>query len=215
VRTHGRRRREFPQLFRQPQYGHASVIRLGTPAVAETFLAAAKPRDAIDVRPEAPADLVGIREVNREAFERPTEAALVDALRATTSCISLVASSGTTVVGHILFTAVEIVGPNSSARVAGLGPMSVPAAWQRQGIGARLVRVGLEECRRTGYEAVVVLGHPGYYPRFGFAPANRFGLRCEFEAPDEAFMAQELRPDALGAGGGLVRYSSEFHRSAP
>jgi putative acetyltransferase len=215
VRTHRMRRREFPELFRRPEYGHASVTRLGTPAAAETFLAEAKGRAEIDVRPEAPADLAGIREVNREAFERPNAAALVDALRATTSCISLVAASGTTVVGHILFTPVEIVGPGSSATAAGLGPMSVRAAWQRQGIGSRLVRVGLEECRRRRYEAVVVLGHPEYYPRFGFAPASRLGLRCEFEAPDEAFMVLELRPGALGTGGGLVRYSSEFHRSVP
>ena len=73
----------------------------------------------------------------------------------------------------------------------------------------------LEECGRRGYDAVVVLGHPHYYPRFGFAPGSRLGLRCEFEAPDEAFMVQELRAGALGAGGGLVRYSSEFHRSVP
>jgi putative acetyltransferase len=215
VRTHGRRRREFPELFRRSEYGHASITRLGTPEAAETFLAQAGTHAAIDVRPEAPADLRGIREVNREAFARPNEAALVDALRATTPCISLVAASAAAVVGHILFTPVEIVGPGSSARVAGLGPMAVRTAWQRGGIGARLVRAGLEECRRRGYDAVVVLGHPHYYPRFGFAPGSRLGLRCEFEAPDEAFMAQELRVGALGAGGGLVRYSSEFHRSVP
>jgi putative acetyltransferase len=96
--------------------------------------------------------------------------------------------------------------------VAGLGPMAVRPAWQRQGIGSQLVREGLEECWRSGYEAVVVLGHPEYYPRFGFVPASRFGLRCEFEAPDEAFMALELRSGVLSAGGGVVRYASEFSK---
>jgi putative acetyltransferase len=165
---------------------------------------------AIEICPEAPSDPAGISDVNREAFCRPNEAALVDALRTTTSCISLVASSGTAVVGHILFTPVAVVGPSVHARVAGLGPMAMRPQWQRRGIGSQLVRNGLEACRRAGYEVVVVLGHPEYYPRFGFVPASRLGLRCEFDAPDEAFMAQELRPGALGAGGGLVKYASEF-----
>ena len=168
--------------------------------------------NAIAIRWEAPSDLTAISEVNQEAFLGPTEAAVVDALRAETSCISLVALSGTVVVGHILFTPVEVVGPSVKARVAGLGPMAVRPPWQRQGIGSQLVRAGLEQCRRSGYEAVVVLGHPEYYPRFGFVPASRLGLRCEFEAPDEAFMAQELRPGALAAGGGVVRYAPAFSR---
>lgn len=88
--------------------------------------------------------------------------------------------------------------------------MAVRPTWQRQGIGSQLVRAGLEECRRSAYEAVVVLGHREFYPRFGFAPASRLGLRCEFEVPEEVFMVQELRSGALSAGGGVVRYSSEF-----
>jgi putative acetyltransferase len=89
--------------------------------------------------------------------------------------------------------------------------MAVRSAWQRRGIGSRLVRAGLEECRRAGHgSVVVVLGHPEYYPRFGFVPASRHGVTWEHPAPAEAFMLLELRPGALGGRGGVVRYAPEF-----
>ena len=92
----------------------------------------------------------------------------------------------------------------------GLGPMAVLPAHQRAGIGSRLVRIGLEECRRAGHGWVVVLGHPDYYPRFGFVPASRHGLAWEHPAPDEAFMIVALRDGTLPPEGGLVRYAPEF-----
>jgi putative acetyltransferase len=165
----------------------------------------------MEVRWERLSELTAISDVNREAFGGSTEADLVEALRTKAGCISLVAASKQTVVGHILFTPVEVTGSSGTVQVAGLGPMAVRPPWQRKGVGSRLVRQGLEECRRSGYEAVVVLGHPEYYPRFGFVPASGFGLRCEFDAPDEAFMALELQSGALHAGGGMVRYSVEFY----
>lgn len=94
--------------------------------------------------------------------------------------------------------------------VMGLGPMAVAPAFQRRGIGSLLVRAGLQECASRGCDAVVVLGHPEFYPRFRFRPASAFQLRCEFDVPDEAFMALELRPGSI-ARGGLVRYRPEFH----
>jgi putative acetyltransferase len=166
--------------------------------------------DDMEVRWERLSEHTAISDVNREAFGGSTEAELVEALRTKTGCISLVAASKHTVVGHILFTPVEVIGSSGTVRVAGLGPMAVRPPCQRKGVGSRLVRQGLEECRRSGYEAVVV-GHPEYYPRFGFIAASRFGLRCEFDAPDEAFMALELRSGALHAGGGMVRYSVELY----
>jgi putative acetyltransferase len=80
---------------------------------------------------------------------------------------------------------------------------------QRKGIGSVLVEHGLKQCRREGYEAVVVVGHPAYYPRFGFRRGSSFGLRYQFDVPDEAFMAVQLSPGAL-PGGGEVRYAPEF-----
>jgi putative acetyltransferase len=165
---------------------------------------------ASEVRGETPADVDQVRGVNRAAFDRPQEGALVDALRERPGVISLVAARMGMVLGHILFSPVEIVGAPTPARVAGLGPMAVLPTHQRAGIGSQLVRAGLEACRGAAYDAVVVLGHPQFYPRFGFAPASRFGLRSEYDVPDPVFMALELRPGALPAQGGLVKYRPEF-----
>jgi putative acetyltransferase len=163
----------------------------------------------ITVRAEAAEDTLGIRQVNELAFGQPCEADLVDALRAAARpYISLVAFSEGRVVGHIFFSPVTLE-PEDSAFILGLAPLAVLPECQRRGVGSRLVRAGLEECRRIGCEVVVVVGHPEYHPRFGFAPASRKGLRCEYPAPDEVFMVAELRPDAL-SGRGLVIYRPEF-----
>ena len=164
----------------------------------------------IEIRLERPGDRARVRDVNLQAFGQPNEADLVDALRSGARCASLVAVDGAEVVGHILFSPVTITGPSHRTRVAGLGPMAVLPSHQRQGIGSRLVRVGLEECTRQGYEAVVVVGHPPFYPRFGFVRGSQRGLRYEHPVPDEAFMVIELRPGALGDGGGVVKYLPEF-----
>lgn len=161
------------------------------------------------MRFEQPDDAAGIRETNELAFGTPLEAALVDALRGSADYLSLVATIGERVVGHILFTPVTI-DPPVDRRIAGLAPMAVRQEHQRMGVGGKLIRAGLDECRRSGYSAVVVLGHPEYYPRFGFVPAHTFGLTCEFPSPPEAFMAFELEPSALKGIGGKVRYHSAF-----
>ncbi|HKS29630.1 MAG TPA: N-acetyltransferase [Pyrinomonadaceae bacterium] len=164
----------------------------------------------ITIRAEAAEDIPAVHRVNRLAFEQAAEAELVDSLReAAHPYISLVAVSDGQVVGHIFFSPVTLEPEVAGLVLMGLAPMAVLPERQNQGIGSMLVLEGLEECRRIGCDAVVVLGHPEYYPRFGFVRASLKGLRCEFPAPDGAFMVRELRPDALGAGG-LVKYRPEF-----
>ena len=161
------------------------------------------------VRPETPADRDAVYAVTAAAFERPDEADLVDRLRPTPGYLALVAVEAGRVVGHIAFTPVRHH-PAGSVDVRGLGPMAVAPGRHRSGIGSALVRAGLEACRRDGARAVVVLGHPAYYPRFGFRPAAEYGLASEYDAPSEAFMAAELEPGALDAVTGLVRYAPAF-----
>jgi putative acetyltransferase len=167
----------------------------------------------IEVRREAHADRAAVRRVNEEAFAGAEEAAIVDALRdAGAATLSLVAVIAGEVVGHILFSPVTIDGRAGDAargagcpRCVGLAPMAVLPAHQRMGVGSALVRAGLAELRAGG---VVVVGHPTYYPRFGFVRASLLGLRWEHDCPDEAFMALELVPGKLGRG--VVRYRPEL-----
>jgi putative acetyltransferase len=166
--------------------------------------------DPARVRPD---DVPAVRLVNEAAFGRAAEADLVDALRDRgTATLSLVAVLQDRVVGHILFSPVTIESGGEVTASLGLGPMAVLPSNQRQGIGCLLVRTGIEDCRRAGHGAVVVLGHPEYYPRFGFVPASRLGLAWEHPAPDEAFMALELRDGAVPRPSGIVRYQPEFGR---
>lgn len=165
----------------------------------------------LSVRPEKPEDIPAVRHVNEQAFDGPQEAALVDALRkAARPFVSLVAIEDGQVVGHIAFSPVTIEGGGSVRKAMGLAPMGVLPEHQRRGIGSRLVRAGLEECRRLGCEIVVVVGHPEYYPRFEFSPASEQGLRSEYEVPEEAFMVTELQAGALRGVRGLVKYHAAF-----
>ena len=163
----------------------------------------------VAVRPEQVGDAASVRQVNERAFGRPAEADLVDALRGSDGSISLVATLGGALVGHIMFTPVTL-DETAAVRAAGLAPMSVLPGHQRAGVGTQLVRAGLTACREQGYSAVVVVGHPSYYPRFGFTPAHRYGLQCQFAVPREAFMVAVLDRQAVTHLGGVVRYRPEF-----
>lgn len=166
------------------------------------------------IDPELPDDADAIRVLNDAAFGQGTEGAIVDALRSASSLtISLVARIGDLVVGHAAFSPVATESPG--ALVLGLGPVAVTPSEQRRGIGTALVRAGIERVREAGWHGVVVLGHPEYYPRFGFVPASRFGIRCEYDVPDDVFMALELRTDGLRNCAGLARYHAAFALAAP
>lgn len=161
------------------------------------------------IRVECPADIPGVRAVNQAAFETGAEAALVDALRENGKFVlSLVADVEGDIVGHILFTDIEMEPGGAEARMLGLAPMAVRPEWQGRGIGSALVLRGLEDCRELGYRGVVVLGHPDFYPRFGFVPASRHGITCIYNAPDETFMAVTLGDGSLPRG--CTRYQPEF-----
>ena len=163
------------------------------------------------MREEAPGDAAAVRRVNRRAFGRCAEADLVEALRRHYAvALSLVAERAGEIVGHILFSPVAIQGAAGMRLAVSLGPLAVLPAAQRGGIGSALVRGGLERCRHDGHGVAVVLGAPGYYSRFGFAPAAAAGLRSEYAASPEAFMALELVPGGLTGMSGLVTYDPAF-----
>ncbi len=163
------------------------------------------------IRQETHEDIAIIRYINEQAFDGIVEADIVEKLRYRGGLtISLVAMQDNEVVGHIAFSPVKVESEHSSFEAIALAPMAILPSYQRKGIGSQLVRAGLEECRRLGYKAVVVLGHADYYPRFGFVPASTFNLKCEYQVPDEAFMALELSKGTLANVSGTVKYQPEF-----
>jgi len=162
------------------------------------------------IREEAASDVAAIRDVNRAAFGTDSEARLVDLLRDRAApIVSLVAEHAGAIVAHICFSPVTLSG-HDDLNLMGLAPMAVLPSEQRRGIGSALVRAGLERCADLSCAAVVVLGHPEYYPRFGFVPASRFGIGSEYEVPDDVFMVLELQPGRLRGRSGTARYHPAF-----
>lgn len=161
------------------------------------------------IRPENESDIDAVRGVNALAFGQEDEGALVDALRAEGYArVSLVAESDAEVVGHILFSEIAIRTESGPVAVLSLAPMSVLPEVQNTGVGSRLVREGLDQCRALDYGIVLVLGHPTYYPRFGFSATLTAPLDAPFSG--ESFMALELAPGALENLHGTVEYSPPF-----
>ncbi|MGR4881073.1 GNAT family N-acetyltransferase [Streptomyces sp. LARHCF249] len=160
-------------------------------------------------RPETPADVAAVRAVNLAAFETPLEADLVDALRADDAWVpglSYVAEGPDgSVAAHALLTVCEVDG----VRALALAPVATDPALQRSGAGSSVVRAVLAAAKERGEFLVLVLGHPEYYPRFGFVPASRFGIRAPFEVPDEAVMALVL-DDSVPVPAGTIRYPGPF-----
>jgi len=164
------------------------------------------------VRPEKPEDIPAIRIVNERAFGRTAEADLVDALRRNgKAAISLVADDDGRVVGHIFFSAVTIQSRETELTGIGLAPLAVIPERQKQRIGSMLMGHGLRRCREEDHPFLVVLGHPNYYPRFGFVPASNFGIKSEYDVADEVFMVMELREGALTGCAGVAKYQPEFN----
>lgn len=159
------------------------------------------------IRDERPDDAEAVAHVNRLAFGREAEGRIVHALREHgAAALSLVAVDEGAVVGHIMFSPAEMA---AAAGVA-LAPMAVLPASQRRGIGSGLVRQGIDRLRQRGCPFIVVIGHPGFYRRFGFEPAGACGLTCEWSVPADAFMVLILDPEVRGRLRGRVRFRPEF-----
>jgi putative acetyltransferase len=164
------------------------------------------------IRPELDRDIVAIRVLNTLAFKREKEAKLVEAIRASEFFVpelSLVAVTNE-VIGHILFSIISIETSNRSVPTLGLAPMAVRPEYQNQGVGSALVREGLKKCEELGFEHVVVLGHPNFYPKFGFRPAKTKGIEPPFQVPDEVFMVYEIKSGSLNDINGKVKYPPAF-----
>lgn len=166
----------------------------------------------ITVRPETAEDIRAIDVVHISAFGGEAEAHLVSALRESTTYnreLSQVAELGGRIVGHVLLTRVLLRKDGEEKHVLALGPMSVVPSQSHRGIGSELINASIKLAKDKGYGAIVVLGHPEYYKRFGFVPARDLRVSCNLPAPEDALTAMEIVDGNL-AGGGHVEYPEPF-----
>lgn len=168
------------------------------------------------IRQEKTEDINDINALNKLAFGQPQEAEIVDKLR--NSCgedfYSLIAIENERIVGHILFSPAVIEGHHGAIKGMGLAPMAVLPEMQRKGIGTQLVKAGIEDIKKTECPFIIVLGHPEFYPRFGFEKASLYGIKSQWEGiPDEAFMILWLNKSATPPVSGIARYRDEFNEA--
>ena len=164
----------------------------------------------MNIRNEMPSDIKQIYSLNEAAFETNEEANIVNALREKEEgVISLVATEEGRVIGHIMFSPVTIDGV-SDKLFYGLAPMAVSPCFQNKGIGSQLVEAGLKVCKEQKVASVFVLGHPKYYPRFGFIPTTQYGIKSEYDVPSDVFMVLELQAGSLSKVNGTLKYSEVF-----
>jgi putative acetyltransferase len=160
------------------------------------------------IRDAASSDYAAIRALLRHAFPADEEADLVEQLRADGDVlVELVAASDIAIQGHIFYSPLAIERDGAVINAAALAPVAVLPAFQGRGIGGELIRAGDARCAQLGLEAIIVLGHAAYYPRFGFSAQTAESLQAPFSGPH--FMALELKPGAL-KDGGRVRYAKAF-----
>jgi putative acetyltransferase len=199
------------EVLAKATVGDGGWVDLAEPLVVRADCGfVAVPVPAVGVRAEVPGDTDAIRTVNRRAFGQDDEAVLVDALRDGGYVrASLVAEVDGRVVGHVLFSALPIVTEAGAVPALALAPMAVLPEFQHLGIGSELVRRGLDLCREQGHKIVIVLGHPRFYPRFGFSPVLTARLTSPFSGKEE-FMALALVSGALDGVEGRVEYPPPF-----
>jgi putative acetyltransferase len=168
----------------------------------------------ISIRQEKPEDIPLIYSVHEQTFKRDAEAKLADKLRQTCADhLSLVADDNGTIAGHIMFTPV-LIKNGKEIQGMGLAPMAVLPSRQRRGLGTLLVKTGLQILQDKGCPFVIVLGHPDYYPRFGFQPASRFNIKSQWEGvPDEAFMILVMDEKVMSNVSGTALFSDKFNET--
>jgi len=169
----------------------------------------------ISIRKEKAEDAHGIRLVNEKAFGRLQEAELVDKLRLTCpKLLSLIALCEDQLIGHILFSPATIEGVHGVLEGMGLAPVAVLPDDQGKGMGSKLIRSGIDILEKDSCPFIIVLGHPHYYPRFGFEPASKYGIRCQWEGvPDGAFMILWLDKSKMKGVSGIAKYLEEFNEA--
>lgn len=172
----------------------------------------------IKIRQEIDEDFDNVYGVVKSAFLNAThtthdEQNLVARLRNSTAYIpelSLVAIVDNILVGHILFTQIVIKNARKTHTSLMLAPVSVLPEMQGKGVGKKLILEGHKIAQSLGFTSVILVGHPGYYPRFGYSRASTFGITSPIEIPDEAFMAYQLTDHALSDAEGVVEFPKEF-----
>lgn len=161
------------------------------------------------IRNETPADHADVDRLNRAAFGGGDEAEIVDRLRADgLIAFSLVATIQQRIVGHLVMSWLQTTMDGRPVDALALAPMAVAPGVQRRGVGSKLATAGVEAARQIDAAAIIVLGHPEFYSRFGFSATLARRLATPF--PGDAFMALELRPGALAGARGAVRYPAAF-----
>ncbi|GMK41290.1 N-acetyltransferase [Paenibacillus sp. CCS19] len=169
----------------------------------------------VRIRTENERDYDQVYQVNCTAFgNREDEAKLVERIRSTSYWVpelSLIAEQDDEIVGHLLLSKAAVVDGETQHEVIVLAPIAVKPEYQKHGIGKQLIREGLERCRQLGYYIVLLIGHPSYYPQFGFQPARSYGLELkQFEVPDDVFMVCELKENELLHLRGELKYPAAF-----
>jgi putative acetyltransferase len=163
----------------------------------------------VEIRGRTAADDAAIRRLNDDAFGGTYESRLIEDLRvAGLDAVEVVAVENDDIVGHILFSVLATTIDGRTVPALALAPVAVRPDRQRRGMGSALVRAGLDLARHRDWRAVIVLGHKGYYPRFGFSAALARTLKAPFSG--DAFMALELAPGALQGADGRVTYPPAF-----
>lgn len=165
------------------------------------------------IRPQKKGDNNAVYAINQTAFDSDAEANLVqELLMSDTNTLSIVSESEGVLNGHLLLSEMTVQQRDVDLKIYGLAPMAVLPAYQRQGIGKQLVQEAIRKAREAFIDAIFVLGHPEYYPRFGFKPTIEYQITGVYDVPPEAFMVLDLGHCLQTLHGMTVCYADAFQK---